>query len=112
MINARDLFYYNGLREHGIEDQKLLSLATKQGYLIVTQDQKMVVRANQQNIDIVYAHGKAGKKWFFISKDSRVTNKLRLRQFIDRQMIFDHQNTIVPDLNLLPYFMKGGNKLK
>jgi len=112
VINARDLYYNNGLREHGVEDQKLLRLATQHGYLIITQDQRLVVRANQQNIDIVYAHGRSGKNWFFISKNSRVTNRLRLKQFIQRETIIQANVTVVSDQSLIPYFMKGGNKLK
>ncbi len=108
VINARDLFYNNGFKQTGIEDQKLLALATKEGYIIVTQDRKMVIRANQQNIDIVYALGRGGKKWVWIPKEARVTNGLKLRNFIEPDKILQSdEKTFVKDLSLIPYFMKG-----
>lgn len=119
VINAKDLYYKHRLRESGIEDQKLLKLATHEGYLIITQDRKLVIRANQQNIDIVYAVGRSGWKWFYIPKEIKATNGKHLRDFINstgeikgKAQIISKKQTVVIDHSTIPFYMKKGvNKL-
>lgn len=108
VINARDLFYLNGFKQVGIDDQKLLKLATKEGYTIITQDQRLIVRANQQKIDIVYSFGRANKKWFFIPKEEDLKNRMKLRKFIERCNIKELINEKPEKVNgFVPFYFKA-----
>lgn len=111
VINASDLYFRNGLREHGVDDQKLLSLATENGYTIVTQDQKLIVVANKKNIDIIYAFGRAGKQWHYISRELDLFDRGRLRRFVQFDFHHNKNENVVVKL-YPPYYLKGYIKPK
>lgn len=86
VINARELFFQNGVRQFGIEDKQFLRLARKHGYIIITKDSGLVIRANQSYQDVVYADGPHyGKKWYLIPKTERISNRLRLKKFLMKE---------------------------
>lgn len=113
VINARDLYFQNGLKTWGVPDQKLLSLANLHGYIIITRDIKLIIRANRQNTDIVYARGKKGGRWYFIPKEVRVTNMKKLLNFLNIEVTkHSEEKVIVKDPSLIPFYAKkGSNKI-
>lgn len=113
VINARDIYYENGLKTWCVPDQTLLSLAIKHEYVIITRDIKLVVMANRQNADIVYARGKRGGRWYFIPKEARVTNMKKLLNFLNIEVTKNlEEQVIVKDPSVIPYYaMKSSNKI-
>lgn len=92
VINVRELYYRNGLRQFGIEDRDLLKLARTLNYVVITKDTGMVIRASYTQQDIVFVDGPHyGKKWYLIPKGSGISNRLKLRQFI---LKYDKGNSI------------------
>lgn len=83
MINVRELYFQNGLRQHAIEDTKFLKLARKHGYIIVTKDKGLAIRVNQSEQHVVYVVGTHyGKNWYLIPKNERVSNRKKLQEFV------------------------------
>lgn len=95
VINARELYFLNGIRQIAVEDGELLKLAIKDGYTIITQDRKLIVKANRKDVDIVFASGRRGNKWFFISKQLNINNKGDLKKLIQPE-IYSQTDCIVP----------------
>lgn len=113
VINARDLYFENGLKTWNVPDQKLLSLAIKHEYVIITKDVKLIIRANRQNADIVFARGRKGRRWYFVPKEVRVTNMKKLFRFLNIEITKNlKEQVIVQDPSIIPYYAKkGSNKI-
>ena len=113
VINARDLYYQNGLKTWCVPDQTLLSLAIKHEYIIITRDIKLVILANRQNADIVYARGKKGRRWYFVPKEARLTNMKKLLDFLNIEITKNEKDqVIVKDTSTIPFYaIKGSNKI-
>lgn len=95
VINARELYFLNGIRQIAIDDGQLLDLAIKDDYIIITQDRKLIVKANKKDVNIVFASGRRGKKWFYISKELDIKNKGDLKKLI-QPAIYSQTDCIVP----------------
>ena len=96
MINARDFFHLfsNKYFSQGIPDTELLRLAKKTGYVIITKDKGMVLKANSQQMNIIYIQEEKRHEylWFFISNTVRIKSRVIL------------QNRIRTVLNKLEFF--------
>ena len=83
VINVRELYYQKGLRQYGIEDVDLLNLAKVNGYIVITKDSGMVLRANRRNLDIVFVDGGGyGKRWYLIPRNKHISNRLKLKEYM------------------------------
>ena len=82
IINVRELYFQNGLRQFAIEDTEFLKLARKLGYIIVTKDKGLAIRVNQSEQNVVYVVGTHyGKKWYLIPSNKRISNRKKLHEF-------------------------------
>lgn len=83
VLNARELYFRNQIRQYGIKDGHLLKMARKQGYTIITKDMGLVIKANNVNENIVYVLGpNYGKQWFLIPGSEKIGNRLRLKKYM------------------------------
>lgn len=98
-INASELYKINGLKEKGVADSRLMELANEQGFIIVTKDQGLILKANSLSIPIIFADGEKGQNWCLIPKDLRIKNRIKLIKYVSENFI-----TEMEDLELLPFF--------
>jgi len=102
MINAKELYSQNGVTQTSVSDHTLLNLAKKLGYIIITKDEKLVVMANKQQVDIIFAHGVKGGRWIFISKELKLRDRGYLRRLLVKEIQIKKD-----DLMIVPYFARG-----
>ena len=108
MINARELYFREGIRSWGVEDGKLLELAIKNGYTIITKDKRLAIKTNQKGFDVVFADGRKADRRYFISKEIRIKTKLDLKKLMGDKFFKKRNNLqIKDDLNVLPFYAMG-----
>jgi len=73
IINIHHFFANMGLREQGQKDEFILSMATRQGYTVVTRDKKFVIYAYDKGIPIIYSPN--DEIFFLVEKPDKTVSK-------------------------------------
>ncbi len=99
-INARELYRVNNLKESGVADSRLMELANEQGYVIVTKDRGLILKANRLSIPIIYADGSDAQRWCLIPRDLKFRSRIKLNHYVLTNSV-----DTMEELEILPFFV-------